>query len=300
MSEEYIAFLNDLATELFKDDVNGVKKEKECFFKLRFNPENYKISNKNIKEEKDDLLTLIKKQLGYAPTNIARLQRQVIENLITIYQQELIQDNVNIEALTHAEPGQKGIWQQVYHWLHDKKFPRWQFNQLWEQFKQQGNPQPDWIKFAPTVRGMYWEEPVNSTPTIPCDLPLRMELNLNYPQSYLLLLNRELNTNTRFLVCPSLAFAPDNKIDQPPILLPQMGSIATQKNRFIKFDGEGVEEYLGIVSEKPIEIDGLTRNPKQQFPILEDDILNQLWQQLQQQQNWQVFYQSFQVVKPQP
>ncbi|MBD2481853.1 hypothetical protein [Planktothrix sp. FACHB-1365] len=298
--KEYASFLDELATILFKDDVTVNKREKECFFKLRFHPDNYNICNKSSDPQKDSLLKLIKQQLGYCQDNIQRLQNEVIENyLIKIHEKELIQDQVNIAALINRRKGEKGIWQQVYHWLHDKKFPRWQFNQLWEQFKHQGNPQLDWIKFAPTVRGMYWEEPVNSTPTIPCNEPLRMELNLNYPDRYLLLLNRELNTNTRFLVCPSLAFAPDNKIDQPPILLPQMGSIATQKNRFIKFDGEGVEEYLGIVSEKPIEIEGLTRNPKQQFPILEDDILNQLWQQLQQQ-NWQVFYQSFQVVKPQP
>ncbi|MBE9146754.1 hypothetical protein [Planktothrix mougeotii] len=296
--KEYAIFLDELATILFKDDVTVSKREKEWFFKLRFHPDNYNICNKSRDPKKDDLLKLIKQQLGYCQDNIQRLQNEVIENyLIKIYEKELIQDQVNIDALINRKQGEKGIWQQVYHWLHDQKFPRWQFNQRWEQLKQQETPQPDWIKFAPTFRGMYWEEPVNSTPTIPCNQPLIMKLNLNYPQSYLLLLNRGLKA--RFLVCPSLAFAPDNQIDQPPILLPQTGSIAAQRNISIQFTGEGVEEYLGIVSEKPIEIDGLTCNPKQQFPILEDDILNQLWQQLQQQQNWRVFYQCFQVVKPQ-
>lgn len=235
-------------------------------------------------------------QLGYPPTHIRRLQHQVIEQLTNVYKQELIQDGVNIEALNNAQRGQKGIWKKVYDWLEDQKFPRWKFNQLWQQFKQQETSQPDWIKFVPTERGMYWEEPVNAIPTIPCDLPLRMQLTLDFPESFLLLLNRGINTG--FLVCPSLAFAPETRIAQVPILLPQPGSIATQRNKFIEFREEGFEEYLAIVSKQPIEIDGLTCNCKKQFPPLEDDILNQLWEQLQHQQNWRVFYQSFQVVKP--
>ncbi|VXD10730.1 hypothetical protein [Planktothrix paucivesiculata] len=291
-------FLKELSDKVLQQEVNGSKEEKDWFIRLRFHPSNYEIDNEN--KEKNDLLKLMDAKLNYKPTNIQRTQSQVIDAFIYQYHAEMVEDQVDIESLKNPKRGERGIWKKVYHWLWNDKFPRWQFNQFWQQFKQQETSQPNWIKFVPTERGMYWEEPVNSTPTIPCNQPLKMELNLNYPDCYLLLLNRELNTNTRFLVCPSLAFAPDNKIDQPPILLPQMGSIATQKNRFIEFKGEGVEEYLGIVSEKPIEIERLTCNHKQQFPILEDDSLNQLWQQLQQQQNWQVFYQSFQVVKPQP
>ncbi|WRH64910.1 MAG: hypothetical protein RSE13_12970 [Planktothrix sp. GU0601_MAG3] len=297
--KEYAGFLDDLATILFKDDVNGSKGEKEWFFKLRFHPDNYNIDNQNNKEKEDDLLSLIKKQLGYCQNNIQRLQTEVIKNLIKIYEKELIDDQIDIEGLQNLTPGQKGTWKKVYAWLWEYQFPRWEVDQIWKRFQTQTGLQQNWIEFSPNgERGMVWKDPQPNSAKIPCDQPLQMKINLEYPNHYFLLFNR--GFTSRFLVCPSLAFAPTNKISESPMILPQMGSIAFNNQIAIEFNQPGIEEYLGIVSEFPLNLEALNQIKDQQFPSVKPELMLELWQQFEKQNKtrWHIFYQKFEVLPP--
>ncbi len=297
--KEYANFLDDLATILFKDDVNGSKPEKECFFKLRFHPDNYNIDNKNNQETEDDLLRLIKKQLGYGQNNIQRLQAEVIKNLIKIYEKELIDDQIDIEGLQKLTPGQKGTWKKVYTWLREYKFSRWEVDQIWQRFQTQTGLQQNWIEFSPDgERAMVWKDPQPNSAKIPCNQPLQMKINLEYPNHYFLLFNK--GFTSRFLVCPSLAFAPTNKISESPIILPQMGSIAFKNQIAIEFNQPGIEEYLGIVSEFPLNLEALNRIKDQQFPSVKPELMLELWQQFEKQNitRWHIFYQKFEVLPP--
>jgi hypothetical protein len=136
-------------------------------------------------------------------------------------------------------------------------------------------------------------------PTIPINQSLWMaiDLELQPDKNYqLLLLNRSQDGES--LLCPSSAFAPNALIDKPPILLPQKDSWAAQAENPInfKFGKLETEEFLAIVLDKPLDLPWLTPRKEQAIPQWRAERIQELFEALEQQENWQVFYQSFEVV----
>ncbi|NEP32766.1 MULTISPECIES: hypothetical protein [Moorena] len=112
-----------------------------------------------------------------------------------------------------------------------------------------------------------------------------------------MLLNRGIDNKdvvTNYVVCPSQAFAPDNRLTQKKMLMPQSGAMCEE----ITFDTVGQEEFLAIVLEDSLDFPWLTPNQEEPVPIWNPERLKELWARLAgDSNNWQAFYRSFQVVK---
>lgn len=280
-------FINDLAGELFEKE-NGKKTENEVLFRLRFNRDNYELPNQTDMAEND--INKLMESAGFKGKNIQRILRFIINMILDKYSEE-ISGNISekeLNDLKNTERGKGNIWQIVFKWLWNYKFPRWQMGWIWQNLQNQANISPNWLNFVPTGtdRGMVFRQEklqVNQRYDLKVDLPR---------EAYLILLNQGLDT--RFLVCPSLAFAPEYKIVETPIWLPQNLALATEDK--IYFDAPGKEEYLAILLEKPLDIDWLKLSDRDPFPSWESNEIIQLWEALGKQSNWQIFYRQVEIV----
>ena len=125
-----------------------------------------------------------------------------------------------------------------------------------------------------------------------------MAIDFQVNNHQLLLLNR--SQDGQYLLYPSSAYAPSSIIEKPPILLPQKDSWAGQdegQTNFI-FDHLGKEEFLAIALEKPLNLPWLNpRREDEQLIEWNGKGIKELFEELEKQNNWQVFYQSFDVVE---
>lgn len=276
-------FLRQIADSVFDSEKDG---ERRAIFLRRFDPENRKKKNKDI------------------PALVANKQaalREAIALLDKTYKKEMNADGF---ILPEPHPGKKDIWKIVDKWLWNYKFPRWQVDKYWQLLQQKVKDfNLEWMGLVPeglgmgTDRGMVFEnkrQPQAKTlKKVPAKKPLLMSIDLSDKESYLLLLNRGLNT--RYLVCPSWAFAPNSQVVQRPIILPQTGAWAEEDK--IKFDAPGKEEYLAIVLDRPLEVEWLQLNEEDPFPSCEPDRMMELWRQLEGRNDWRVYYEAFEVVE---
>ncbi len=135
-------------------------------------------------------------------------------------------------------------------------------------------------------------------PISPANEQLLMQIDLKYPQYQLLLFNRS-ETGT-VLYCPSYGYAPKPIIEKPPLLLPQKDSWAGETKQNFLFKDKGQEEFLGIVLAKPLNLPWLIPQRQEALPEWNGERIKELFEQLETQNNWQVFYQSFEVVELKP
>jgi hypothetical protein len=132
---------------------------------------------------------------------------------------------------------------------------------------------------------------------IPVNQPLYLELNLEYPDHQLLLFNS--NDEEKLIFCPSLAFAPNSILEKWPISLPQPGSWAedNEDNEKIFFEKVRHEEFMAILLNQPINLDWLVPSEDDFLPELTAERIKELFEALEKLENYQVFYQSFEVVE---
>jgi hypothetical protein len=109
----------------------------------------------------------------------------------------------------------------------------------------------------------------------------------------LLLLNR--SQQGQILLCPSSAYAPNAIVEKSPIWLPQKDAWAGDSEEKFVFGEVGKEEFLAIVLEKPLSLPWLTPHEDEALPEWNAERMKELFEQLEKQGNWQVFYQSFEV-----
>ena len=295
-------FQNQMAEELFPGNLT---EDKACFLR-RFAPENHPDNRESTHIK---IAELMKKDLGaYCETKIGQTIRKVIEVIDLKYGEEMKADDVNTEVLLNLKPGGKkdqesdkkiSPWQEVYKWLWERKFLRWVDINGWDILKKQAKTAPDWIQFLTEqemasvgvgTRGLKPLSPRSSArkidPTIPINQPLSMRVDLAYPNYQMLLLYR--SAEMKYVLCPSLGYAP-NGVNKPPMTLPQ------NKERFT-FEELGKEEFLAIAVENPVSLPWLIPREEEPLPEWNAERLKELFEQLEKQGNWQVFYQFFEVV----
>ncbi|MGB3192982.1 MAG: hypothetical protein WBB43_26535 [Limnoraphis sp.] len=284
-------FISEIADSIFQQSVNGKDTEEQCFFKLRFDPENYELNNKNDSKNNDqsDIVGLMKEFNKY-PSNIQRLQtKNVIAALVNKYEQEMEADQIDINRIRNPKRGDKGIWKEVYNWLWNYQFPRY----LWEKLRKEADKKnQDWIRFVDdsslvsSEREFIIKTAKKEPKTIPINQSLDLEIKVDpdYCNYHLLLFNQ--NLKGFHLICPTEIFAPKSQIEETPWSMPTEGSI--------EFITTGTEEFLGIVIEQPLELEWLKLSENLQF---EPKHLVKLWEQLEKNQNWRLFYQSFEVIE---
>ena len=140
-----------------------------------------------------------------------------------------------------------------------------------------------------------WEIPVIEPELLPVGEPLWISIQLPPEHDYLLLLYRGL-TQQCFL-CPSYIFAPEYKLSDNKILMPQMESFWYQKNKDgMKLTTPGTQEFVAIALKEVLDFDWL--KPRQEEPVVgwTSDRLTQLSRWLDDNLNsWQGCYQKFAV-----
>ncbi|MEG3970111.1 hypothetical protein QUA00_21165 [Microcoleus sp. T2B6] len=249
----------------------------------------------------------------YCENKINQTIRKVIEVFHKAYGEEMKADGVNIEALLNLKAGgtlkgkedqesHKKIspWKEAYKWLWNHKYLRWVDINAWEILKKQAKTAPDWIQFSTEqetasvgvgTRGLKPLSPRSSAPkndpTVPINQPLSMIVNLAYPNYQMLLLYR--SAEMKYILCPSFGYAP-NGVNQPPMRLPQNKEVFT-------FEELGKEEFVAIAVENPVSLPWLIPREEEPLPEWNAERLKELFEQLEKQDNWQVFYQSFEVVE---
>lgn len=313
-------FLQEIAGQVFGDSLT---EEKACFlrrFDPQYHPEN--VTDKKLSRNKN-IAALIKDDLkgGYCgDQKFGETIRNALKYICKKYEYEMKKDEVKIEKIFACGPG--GIlksaegedsskkfspWKVVYHWVWNQKYLRWIDENGWQILQEKANPNPNWLQFLTEEkkadllgvdRGPYLElpppPPPEITPTITANQSLWMAIDLEYPNYQLLLLNR--SKTGRLLLCPSFGYALNPIIVRPPILLPQKDSWAGQKKKNFIFRETGKEEFLAIVLETPLNLAWLTPQRQDCLPECNAERIKELFEQLEQQGNWQVFYQNFEVV----
>ena len=306
-------FQNQIAEELFPGNMT---EDKACFLR-RFAPDNHPDNRARTNKE---IAKLMKSDLTvYCEEKINQTLRKVIEVVHKAYKEDMKVDGVNTEALLNLKAGGtlKGKedeeshkkfspWKEAYKWLWNHKYLRWVDINGWEILKKQAKTAPDWILFLTEeemasvgvgTRALKPLSPRSSArkidPTLPINQPLSMIVDLAYPNYQMLLLYR--SAETKYVLCPSLGYAP-NGVNKPPMTLPQKDSVADDNKERFTFEELGKEEFLAISVENPLNLDWLAPCKDEDIPVWNAERLKELFEQLEQQDNWQVFYQNFEVV----
>ena len=290
-------FLEEINKSCFPINSGGNKKIREqAFLKRRFHPDNYQPELKQHKE----IARQIQKELNIDCQNaIGTTCQNVIRVLVEQYGSEMETDGVDVSCLVNGKKGKKGHWAVVYDWLYEHKFPRWlvQKNRVWQAWKAEAKSNVGKISFEEVD---YRRKPKGSQPRkkeqLPMNQDLSMKIELKVSGYYLLLfsLSKSLQgEETRYLFCPSKAFSPNLQPINDEFFLPQSNA----EFGAIEFDEIGIEEYLGILlKEKPTDLDWITSVNQESFPIWNELQMYQLWQGIQKQKDYRVFYQCFEVI----
>lgn len=317
MTPEQVKFLNDIAAELKTQP--GFNDVEQLFFPLRFDknrPTLYKhtdIAEKLMRPEGSTLpVKFYSTSIGTTVQNVVsamvgRLETQHKKEIKGLYEAEMKADGVDVDNLLNREPGERGTWEVVYHWLWNHKYLRWLGLHSWEILHEKAKLIPNWLQFLTEEkiaqigknRGAYLELPPPSEmpQTIPANKRLWMAVNLEYPNYQLLLFNR--SKQGTVLYCPSFGYALNSIIDKPPFLLPKNDSWAGKTRQNFIFKETGKEEFLAIVLEKYLHLDWLSPKREEALPEWNAKRIKELFEQLEEQNNWQVFYQTFEVVEKQ-
>lgn len=286
-------FLDEIANSVFTKDPTGEQTRIETIFRERFSPENISAQNKDLKSYQN-----------YTRFQNA-LAKDVIPRIYKAYELEINsdvkslqeKDNINVERWTNNEKGKGEVWKEVFRWLWQYKFPRWELDHLfWEPLKQQVNDE-NWIKIRPeTVRNWELLELPEPEP-LPVGEPLFITIKLPPESPYLLLLHRGITQ--RCFLCPSYIFAPEYRADENVIRLPQSESYWYQQKKIgIRLTTPGTDGYIAIALKEALDFDWLKPTKQELIPNWTSDRMEQLLGWLRDNSSsWQGCYQEFKVVK---
>ncbi|MEG4117943.1 hypothetical protein QUA43_10770 [Microcoleus sp. N9_B4] len=306
MTTEQKKFLNEITEELKTQ--RAFKLREEVFFPLRYD-KNRPVTSQQVQiaQEMSQYSRLGK---GDYATSIGTTAQNVVQAMVNLYKEEMEKDRVNVDILLNGQKGQRGSWREVYSWLWNYKYLRWLDKNGWQILQEKAKSPPNWLQFLTKeemasvqrgTRSFILPPPPPAvkkvTPTIPVEQSLWMVIDLDFDNSQLLLLNR--SQDEEFLLCPSSAYAPNPIMEKSPILLPQKDSWADRdesKTNF-KFGKLVKEEFLAIALEKPVSLPWLIPREEEALPEWNAERLKELFEHLEKQGNWQVFYQCFEVVK---
>lgn len=305
-------FLNASAEDLFLDQ-NGKMTIEKDFFYLRYSPDNQDLNNKNIDVNKPSICKLLaEKGWGYVSNTIQKISRSVIDCLLDKYGEEMENDLGMETVILLKEPGRgksklgKDLWKVIYDWLWKHKFIRWLEVNSWLFLESLADKNRDWIDFRENERmemGLVSSGGKLKIPKVKKEENKPLKLNLenpywviiNFPdfQGYLLLLNY--GVVSRCVVCPSSAFAVDARLEGV-MLLPQKESVSYQQECRFTFEELGMEKFVAIALEKPLDLAWLKPNEDELAPELTGRRMEELWQELEKQDDWRVYSQDVEVV----
>lgn len=321
MTPEQKKFLDDIALELKTQP--GFNEVEQLFFPLRFNkniPTLYKhkyIAEKMMRPEASNLpIDFYSKSIGTTMQNIisamvGRSAKKYLPRTAAnketnkpsikgLYEADMRADGIDIDSLLTTKPGEKGSWEVVYHWLWNHKYLRWLEENGWDILQKKAKSPSNWLQFlemsalqagtkAPSLR-----LPAKIKPTIPANEELWMAIYIEFTNYQLLLFNR--SKQGKLLLCSSFGYAENATIEKSPFLLPKSDSLAGKTEQKFIFKEMGEEEFLAIALEKPLSLPWLIPSEEEPLPEWNAKRMKELFDCMEKQNNWQIFYQSFEVV----
>lgn len=172
---------------------------------------------------------------------------------------------------------------------------------IWCNWREQANLNNGWLTFIEEkseTDNLKAIINLQSIQKIKKNEPGYLKIDLEALQNHsLILLNSSISQENeaviRYLVCPSLDFAPLANNCQRCIYFPQFEA----KQSKIKFNAKANEEFIAIVLDSLPSISWLLINKQSPHPILSNQKIYELWQYLNDlnQDDWQIFYQSLEV-----
>ncbi len=283
-------------------------------FIQRFDPNNYELKSIDIAKGLEQMHKELDK--NYV-SGINQHIKEIIKKINRVFREQLARDGITEQQLGLGNKGDSGRgrytsdmktpWQIAYQWLWDK-YDSWLQDYIWNDWQQRAQTNLLWMEFCDmqsikpeayrpseyACKGMKIPQPLPKE-SLPINTPLSLKINLDNSGSYLLLFNRGLDIQsnaTKNLVIPSQAFAPNYQFTQKSTLIPLQDAMCDD----IVFDTVGKEEYIGIVIDKALNLPWLNPNPEKPVVQWQGKHLEQVWEQLQAQDNWRVFYRDFNVV----
>jgi hypothetical protein len=282
-------FEQNLLETLTRDSFGLSTPVRKLIFQLRFDP---KFHPENGIEERQtkQLAKIVKERLNEDVSDrIGTELKWIVRTLASAFETQMINDGVDVELLRSEERGKKGKWLVLYDWLWQKYFPRWLLEQQWQELVAKADKVDDWLQVKPVERSLRMPEPCKST--VPLKTEVYLLVNLKWTNRYFLLLYQGTD-GKNYCLCPSKGFAPSGELSEKEMYLPQMGAMTSS----MVFEEVGKEHFIGIVMEKPLELLWLRPNDGEPVPALDANRLKELWENIEQQGNLQLFYKSFDVV----
>ncbi len=278
--KSFTVFIEDIAANIFTEAAS--EGQKLCF-RLRFDPDNEKLEN-------TDIAGIIKKELngGFSENSINPILGDVIKKIKDKFAPEMAADGIDIAKLTPGRGKPKeSPWKIVYRWLR----MRW----IWQSLVEKADKHCEWIDFLhPENHHGIVIPPPRQKRQLQVKAAYSLRIELQHYSRNLLLLNQ--GWQTKYVLAPSIAFAPKCQLDGKPMWIPQDGSILQECKEWINFDTPGKEEFVGIVLDENLDFDWLDLREDNHAPTWDETRLSQLWSYLEGKENWQVFYQDFEVV----
>ncbi len=265
--------------------------EKNCF-EVFYNQENERKSTENLRRllNKENILN----GTITSTTRVTQLRTDITKKIKQTFESEMkadIQERIELIPGRQGHPEKGNAPHEVASdWLWNYKYPRWLVDRGLQSLIARAKKNSDWINFIPIdesnkgIKGHPRPQP--SQPTIKLESSSFMSIKLPKSEGYFLLLNR--GFVTRFFLCPSQDYAPNTKIDEEEMLIPQEDAECVN----IFFDEIGKEEFIGIWVNKDLK---LPWGQEESLPECTPERINHLLAELKASQ-CQVFYKSFNVV----
>ena len=301
-------FLQIISEELKSQ--SGYNLREEVFFPLRYDRNQPQtVQHKYIAQKfmpKDSRLGD-----GYYWGSIGTTSQNVVRSLAEQYTGEMEGDGVDLDTLLKGERGKRGTWTIAYDWLWNCKYPRWLNDYYWQYLKDKVNTDSNWIEFREiskpvspdylVSKGMVKGPDLNSPPPvikpaslIPKNQQLSMEIKLEERDRQLLLFNS--SAEGKVVICPSFGYGLHTRINGVLVQLPQDDAWARQSDQDFKFKKKGIEEFLAVVLPTPLDMENFLPEPEEEvIPELTNHRFELIFAELEKQQDWHIFHQTFQV-----
>ncbi|MEL7417675.1 MAG: DUF4384 domain-containing protein [Cyanobacteria bacterium J06555_3] len=296
--------LNCLQEEVLKQLSKSISSQQrlseiqELCFLLRFNPQFKDLTHANIASR------INKKQEGdFQEEGINRTVSAVAKKVCRTFKTEMITDGVELNSIESegsrkaGSPGNHSSpYKLVYDWIWSKKFPRVAWELSKDVIAQWADQQIQMIPIAKERiegRGFSFDEIPDNDLNIQLGERYRLQVNLGM-KGNLLLINEDKNGH-KALICPSKAFAPSSQLSPTEAMYLPPDEDNRYRARSFRFEEEGEEYFLAIVTEQPLELSWIKPDLDPKDIYLNPIRLKEIFTKIGKQGNSRVFYKRFVV-----
>jgi len=285
-------FLEEVSDHAFKDKRNGLVKK--TFFQLRFNP-------RNREQTLGEIAEAMNKQLGEEyEGKIKDIAQRAVLTLKNHYEKEIRADGIDPGLWSVGRGGKvEGVegrvspWQEAYDWLWTKKYAQWVWDRLIEQAREAGEQ----ITLT-EVNSSADRDP--ALPRSPKNVALKDEpyqLWIDLKQDGFLLVLGQWTSGQKCCYCPSQAFAVTTQklSGSTATVLPDRKSLAAKSKTYFAFQDEGKEWVLVIITPEQLNLGWTGVGGMEMVHKLTANCLVDLWRQLEQQPDAELFYKVFEI-----